>query len=99
MPLNKANIFAIPKQEEQAMVQQVRQEEPQYSCVIPIDSITGNQDEEIMSFGVSADDAKNQAAQLLANNYGCSESEILQLIQQARIEPLAHWCSPRTSVQ
>jgi hypothetical protein len=75
------------------MVQQVRQEEPRYSCVITIESVTGNQDEEIVTFGVSADDAKNQAALLLADNYGCNESEILQLIQQARIEPLAHWCS------
>jgi hypothetical protein len=75
------------------MVQQVRQEEPRYSCVITIESVTGNQDEEIVTFGISADDAKNQAALLLADNYGCNESEILQLIQQARIEPLAHWCS------
>ena len=76
------------------MVQEVRQEEPLYRCVIPLDSITGNQDEEIMTFGVSAEDAKNKAAQLLADNYGCNESQILNLIQQARIQPLAHWCSP-----
>lgn len=76
------------------MVQQVGQEEPLYSCAIAIDSVTGHQDEEIMTFGVSADDAKNKAAQLLADSYGCNESEILALIQQARIEPLSHWCSP-----
>ena len=76
------------------MVQQLRQEEPLYSCVIPIDSVTGNQDEEIVTFGISAEDATNKAKQLLADNYGCNESQILKLIEQARIEPLAHWCSP-----
>ncbi len=76
------------------MVQQLRQEEPLYSCVIPIDSVTGNQDEEIVTFGVSAEDAKNKAKQLLAGNYGCNESHILKLIEQARIELVAHWCSP-----
>jgi len=81
-------------QEEQAMVQQLRPEEPQYSCVIPVDSVTGNQDEEIVTFGVSASDAKNKAKQLLADNYRCNGSVIRQLLQQARIEPLSHWCSP-----
>jgi hypothetical protein len=78
------------------MVQQPRQEDrpPLYSCVIAIDSVTGRQDEEIISFGVSVDDAKNKAQQLLAENYGCDESQILKLIQQARIEPLSPWCSP-----
>jgi len=76
------------------MVQQLRPEEPHYSCVIPVDSVTGNQDEEIVTFGVSAEDAKSQAKQLLAENYGCNESQILKLIEQARIELVAHWCSP-----
>lgn len=76
------------------MVQQPRREKPLYSCVIPIDSVTGNQDEEIMTFGVSAYEAKNKAEQLLADDYGCNNLEVLKLIQQARIEPLAHWCSP-----
>lgn len=31
------------------MVQQPRQEEPLYGCVVPIDSVTGRQDEEIMT--------------------------------------------------
>jgi len=76
------------------MVQQLRQDEPQYVCVIPICSITGNQDEENMTFGVSIDDAKNKAEQLLAENYGCNDDAVRKLIQQARIEPLSHWCSP-----
>lgn len=81
------------------MVQQVRQSEPQYSCVIAIDSVTGHQDEEIITFGVSADEAKNKAEQLLADQYGCSDSQIQELIQQARIEPLSHWCSPKGVAQ
>ncbi len=76
------------------MVQQFRQDEPQYICVIPVDSVTRNQDEEIVTFGISADDAKTKAEQLLAENYGCSNSEIHRLIQQARIEPVSQWCSP-----
>jgi hypothetical protein len=76
------------------MVQQLRQDEPQYICVIPVDSVTGNQDEEIVTFGISADDAKNQAQKLLADNYGCNDSDIHLLIQQARIEALSQWCSP-----
>jgi len=73
-------------------MQQLR--EPQYICVIPVDSVTGNLDEEIMTFGVSADEAKNKAEQLLTNKYGCNEAEVFQLIQQARIERLSQWCSP-----
>lgn len=75
------------------MVQQLRPEEPLFSCVIPIDSITGRQYEEIMTFGVSADEAKNKAHQLLADSYGCDEDEILKLLQKARIELLSPWCS------
>ncbi|PMB42801.1 hypothetical protein CEN40_14745 [Fischerella thermalis CCMEE 5205] len=56
---------------------------------------TGNQDEEIMTLGVSADDAKNQAMQLLANNYQCQEAQILELMQQAKIEPVGQWCAPK----
>ena len=76
------------------MVQQPRQEDrpPLYSCVIPIDSVTGRQEEEIIAFGISFDEAKNKAQQLLAN-YGCDKSQILKLIQQAKIEPVSPWCS------
>lgn len=75
------------------MVQELRPDEPQYVCVIAVDSVTENQDEELVTFGLSADDAKSKAEQLLAKNYGCSGDEIHQLIQQAKIEPLAQWCS------
>lgn len=79
------------------MVQQLRPEEPHYSCVIPVDSVTGNQDEEIVTFGVSAGDARDKAEQLLADNYRCNDSVIRQLLQQAKIEPLSHWCFPGTN--
>lgn len=79
------------------MIQEVRQDEPQYICVIPVASITGNQDEEIMTFGVSADEAKNQALQLLVDKYGCSELQVTALVQEARIETINQWCSPKQS--
>ncbi|MFH7030991.1 MAG: hypothetical protein ACHBN1_38005 [Heteroscytonema crispum UTEX LB 1556] len=81
------------------MVQQIRQNEPQYICVIPVDSITGNPEEEIMAFGVSTDEAKNQAEQLLASTYGCNESQIIELMQQAKIELIGQWCSANSPQQ
>jgi hypothetical protein len=76
------------------MVQELRTGEPQYICVVPIDTITGIQDEEITTFGVSADEAKNAAEKLLANGYGCNTAEVDSLMQKASIEPVAQWCSP-----
>ena len=75
------------------MVQQIRHNEPQYICIIPVERITANQDEEIMTFGASADDAKKQGEELLASTYGCNQSQVLELIQQARIELIAQWCA------
>lgn len=75
------------------MVPEVRHSQPQYSCVITIDNITGNADEELIAFGASVEDVQNQAAQLLTANYGCSAQQIEQLIQQAKIEPISQWCS------
>lgn len=75
------------------MVQQIRPGESQYICVIPVESITGNQEEEIMTFGVSADEAKHQAEELLANNYGCKGLQVVELIEQAICEPIGQWCS------
>lgn len=76
------------------MVQQLRPEEPKYSCVIPIHSLTGHQDEEIITFGGSPAEAKNQAEQLLVDKYGCHKSSVHKLLQQAKVEPLSYWCSP-----
>jgi hypothetical protein len=52
------------------MVQQIRFNQPPYVCMIPIKSLTGNQEEEIMTFGVSTPEVKNKAEQLLASTYG-----------------------------
>jgi len=76
------------------MVQEIRPNEPQYSCVVLIESITGNQDEEILTLGVSAEDAKDRAEELLRNSYKCSAADLDRLMQQARIEAIAPWCSP-----
>ena len=75
------------------MVQQPRQEKPLYSCVIAIESVTGNPDEELMTFGASAEEVKRQAEQLLAKDYGCNDEIIRQLMQQAKVESLSAWCS------
>ncbi|MEH2274098.1 MAG: hypothetical protein V7K40_04635 [Nostoc sp.] len=77
------------------MVQQIRHNEPQYICIIPVERITANQDEEIIALGVSADEAKKQGEKLLASTYGCNQSQVLELMQQARIEPIAQWCAPQ----
>ncbi|MCU0536730.1 MAG: hypothetical protein MUD14_22815 [Hydrococcus sp. Prado102] len=75
------------------MVQQPRREDPLYSCIVPIDSITGNADEELTAFGISSEAAANQARQLLAQNYKCDRDRIEQLMQQATINNLAPWCA------
>ncbi|MEH2234938.1 hypothetical protein [Nostoc sp.] len=77
------------------MVQQIRHNEPQYICTIPVEKITANQDEEIITFGVSADEAKKQGEELLASTYGCNQSQVLELMQQARIEAIAQWCASK----
>ncbi|MEH2143671.1 hypothetical protein [Nostoc sp.] len=77
------------------MVQQIRHNEPQYICIIPVERITANQDEEIIALGVSGDEAKKQGEELLASTYGCNQSQVLELMQQARIEPIAQWCAPQ----
>ncbi len=61
------------------MVQEeARRDEPLYSCVVPVESVTGNHSEELTTFGPSADAAFRQAQQLLADNYGCNDAEIQQ---------------------
>ncbi|BAY08389.1 hypothetical protein [Calothrix sp. NIES-2098] len=76
------------------MVQEIRSNQPQYICIIPIERLTGNRDEEIMTFGVSADEAKNQAEQLLVSTYSCNQAQVEELMQQAKIELIAQWCAP-----
>jgi hypothetical protein len=48
------------------MVQQPRRDEPLYCCIVPVETITGNQEEELTTFGTSVDAAQCQAQQILA---------------------------------
>lgn len=75
------------------MVQQPRRDSPLYSCAVPVESMTGNLDEEAIAFDSSADAAQNAAKQLLINQYGCSPDQAQALLQHARIENLAPWCA------
>ncbi|MEC4818801.1 MAG: hypothetical protein SAK29_36835 [Scytonema sp. PMC 1069.18] len=76
------------------MVQQPRRDEPLYCCIVPVESITGNLEEELTTFGTSADAARLQAQQMLASSYECNEEQIQQLMGQARTEYVSPWCSP-----
>jgi hypothetical protein len=60
---------------------------------VSVDRVTGRQDEEVMAFGASEEEAKRQVERILASNYDCGEAEIQQLLQQAKIEAIAPWCS------
>lgn len=74
------------------MVSEHRRDEPLYSCIVLIESITGNSEEELTTFGTSASAANCQAEQMLADNYGCNSDRIQQLMKLARIEYLSPWC-------
>ena len=75
------------------MVQEPRRDEPLYSCIVPVAIVTGNQEEELTTFGTSAPEAHHQAEQMLADNYGCNVEQIQKLMELARIEYLSPWCS------
>ena len=55
--------------------------------------MTGNQEEELTTFGTSASAANRQAEQMLADNYDCNVDQIKKLMELARIEYLSPWCS------
>lgn len=74
------------------MVQEPRRDEPLYSCIVLVESITGNSEEELTTFGTFESAAKSQAEQMLADSYGCNTDQIQQLMQLARIEYLSPWC-------
>ncbi|MBD2355822.1 hypothetical protein H6G41_14540 [Tolypothrix sp. FACHB-123] len=76
------------------MVQQIQSNQPQYVCMIPIESLTGNQEEEIMTFGGSVNEVQKKAEQLLTSTYGCNYLQIEELMQQAKIELITPWCTP-----
>lgn len=71
---------------------QIRQDEPLYRCVVSIESVTGRSDEELMAFGITEVQAKNQVEALLRNRDDCTEEQIIQLMQQAQMEALSPWC-------
>ncbi len=75
------------------MVQEPRRDEPLYSCIVPVESVTGNQEEEMTTFATSASSAHRQAELMLADNYGCNVDQIKQLRSLARMEYLSPWCS------
>ncbi len=75
------------------MVQEPRRDEPFYSCIVPVESMTGNQEEELIALATSASSAHRQAEQMLADNYGCNVDQIKKLMELARIEYLSPWCS------
>ncbi len=77
------------------MVIEPRRDEPLYSCIVPVDSVTGNQEEELTTFATSESAAQRVAKQMLADNYGCNVDQIKKLMQLARIEYLSPWCSQR----
>lgn len=74
------------------MIQQIRQGEPQYRCVVLVETVTGRSEEEVMAFGITAAEAQTEVEQLLRDGYNCTEEQINQLMQQAQIEPLSPWC-------
>ncbi|MDJ0691465.1 MAG: hypothetical protein QNJ41_23545 [Xenococcaceae cyanobacterium MO_188.B32] len=74
------------------MVQEPRRDEPLYSCIVPVESVTGNQEEELTAFATSASSAYRQAELMLADNYGCNIDQIKKLMELARIEYLSPWC-------
>lgn len=77
------------------MVREVRRDEPLYSCIVPLENLTGNPEEELTTFGTSAEKALAQAEQILANNYCCNDFKIQKLMQLSRIEYLSPWCSSK----
>ncbi len=74
------------------MIQQIRQDEPLYRCVVLIESVTGRSNEELMAFGVTAAAAQSHVETLLRDQYGCTEDQMVQLMQHAQIESLSPWC-------
>ncbi|GAB4379716.1 MAG: hypothetical protein Kow00121_34410 [Elainellaceae cyanobacterium] len=81
------------------MIQQIRQDEPLYRCVVLIESVTGRSDEELMAFGVTEVEAKCQVEALLRDNYDCTQEQIAQLMQHAQVESLSPWCGTGSNLE
>jgi hypothetical protein len=79
---------------EKQMVQEVRSnEEPLYSCTVLVEALTAHPNEEVVSFGNSPENAREQAQQLFISHYGCSLEKAQQMIEQGTIEALSPWCA------
>lgn len=64
-----------------------------FSCVVPIESVTGHADEEAIAFGTSEAEAVTAAVALLVDHYGCDQEQARVLVREARIEPVSIWCA------
>ncbi len=64
-----------------------------FSCIIPIESVTGHADEEAIAFGTSEAEAVTAAVALLVDHYGCDQEQAGVLVREARIEPVSIWCA------
>jgi hypothetical protein len=85
-----ANLTLMEKQ----MVQAIRpHEEPLYSCTVLVETLTAHPDEEVVSFGNSPENAREQAQQLLISHYGCPLEKAQQLAVQGTVEALSPWCA------
>lgn len=76
------------------MVQDVRPNEPRYSCTVTVESLTGQQDGELITFGTSIEEVRQRAEDLLATTYGFTLEQIQELMQSAQVELLTALNSP-----
>jgi hypothetical protein len=64
-----------------------------FSCVVPIQSVTGHIDEEAIAFGTSEAEAMMAAVALLIDHYGCHQEQAERLVRETRVEPVSIWCA------
>ncbi len=60
------------------MIQESRRDEPLYSCMVPDFSVTGNQEEELTTFGTSASAAGSQAESINKDNLEATLTKLLR---------------------
>lgn len=75
------------------MVQDVRRNEPIYSCVVSIEHLTGNVEEEAIALASTPEAARQQVERLLIEQYNFTPEQVQAAMQQARVENLAPWCA------
>ena len=77
------------------MVREITREDPLYNCIVSVETVTGIENEEIMAFGISPEEAKSAAEKILKDSYRCDRSQISELIAEATIEIISTWCSAK----